>query len=364
MKKSLLLPILVLLLNLCAYAQEEKTPPLHSNEAQTLINQLNSSREKGTLFGQEDTLAYGIGWKTTPDKAWNSDVYRSSGQFPAIYGWDLGHVTTNKNIDGVPFEHIRQWILQVHKKGGINTISWHARNPVTGESAWVKSNEPGYIHDILPEGSHHTEYMRKLEKVGDFLTSLKTENGTLVPIIFRPFHEFEGGWFWWTSVKNSPEDFIALWKLTVDYLRNERGLNNLLLCYNPNFYGLDVAENYYPGDEYVDLVGVDMYWHSHKRFTQRTDKALELLTKFAIQKGKIPCLSETGHGGIEADDGWWSDILLPLIENRKLAYVLVWRNDPEYTFFVPTPEMESSNDFKKFTENENLFMLNDLSIHK
>jgi len=333
--------------------------------AETLatFNRLNTLRQHYVLFGQQDTLAYGIGWENTSSDPWNSDVYRTAGDFPAVFGWDIGHIGEPKNIDGVPFADIRNWIIQVNQRGGINTVSWHHKNPVTGGSSWIERNDhSAYIRDILPGGPHNPQFAAELALVGDFLQSLTMADGTPVPIIFRPYHEFEGEWFWWTSANNSPEAFIALWRYTVDYLRNERGLHNLLFCYNPNFVDMDVARDYYPGDAYVDLIGVDIYWHNHFSYTLKSKARLARLISFARDKGKIPCYSETGHNYFEngQDDGWWSQILLPLLQNKGLAYVLVWRNAEDMHSFVPSPDIPAAQDFKTFTESDTILLLKDL----
>jgi mannan endo-1,4-beta-mannosidase len=72
-----------------------------------------------------------------------------------------------------------------------------------------------------------------LDRVADFFASCRGEHGELIPLIFRPFHEHTGSWFWWGAAHASDEEFIALWRFTVDYLRKERGFSHLLFAFSP-----------------------------------------------------------------------------------------------------------------------------------
>ena len=95
--------------------------------------------------------------------------------------------------------------------------------------------------------------------MGDFLESLKDENGKLVPVIFRPWHENNGSWFWWGQKLCSDEEYKSLWNLLQDYLTG-RGLDNLLWSYSPNLDGNWTTERFmarYPGNDRVTLIGED-----------------------------------------------------------------------------------------------------------
>lgn len=224
------------------------------------------------LFGHQDDLAYGVHWdRRTESLARESGVQRSdvrsvTGSYPAVYGWDVGDIgnsdTVAVNLDSVPFEAMKAWMIEGYERGGVITVSWHMDNPVTGGSSW---DTTAAVSKLLPDSSHHEEFVAMLDRFARFADDLKTGfwkrlglGGHHVPIIFRPFHEMNGDWFWWGVA--SPEDYKALWRFTVEYLREEKNLHHLLYAYSPDiFQGRHGYLRYYPGDEYVDVLGYDDY---------------------------------------------------------------------------------------------------------
>ena len=106
-----------------------------------LYNTLFSLAERGILLGHQDDLAYGIGW--VDDGTYRSDVEMVTGDHPALFGWDLGmlEMQSDANLDGVPFEAMRRNALWAAQRGGVNSFSWHGRNPLTGGDSWDVSSD-------------------------------------------------------------------------------------------------------------------------------------------------------------------------------------------------------------------------------
>ena len=183
-----------------------------------LYQQLWKLRQKGIMFGQQDALAYGVNWRYEEGR---SDIKDVTGDHPAIYGWDLGGTEHNSpnDIDGVPFDKMKKWISEIYNRNGVNTISWHMDNPFTGKNAWDIT--PNSFASILPKGTKHDLYKKWLDNSIVFFNSIKGKDGKKVPILFRPFHELTGNWFWWCQNNGSPEEYCKLWKFTVDYLKNK-----------------------------------------------------------------------------------------------------------------------------------------------
>ena len=98
----------------------------------------------------------------------------------------------------------------------------------------------------------HERWMRQLDDLADGLQVLQTAG---VVVLWRPLHEMNGGWFWWGA--QEPKDFVAVWRQLFDYFTEVKGLHNLIWVYSPN-HGVNAAD-YYPGDAYVDLTGIDAY---------------------------------------------------------------------------------------------------------
>ena len=317
------------------------------------------------LFGHQDDLAYGVTWKTSTEN--RSDIKDVCGAFPSVFGWDISKLGQREyNIDSVDFEQMKNWIIDVYEMGGVNTISWHADNFLTGGDSWDVGKN--VIKTILPNGEKHEAYKAKLDEVAVFFKSLKTRNLFFkknIPIVFRPFHEHTGSWFWWGQPHCTPEEYRALWKFTVTYLRDEKKVNNLLYSYSPDVFK-DKAHylECYPGDEFVDVLGLDDY-HDVNPQNDPTEltRRLRLLVEMAEEKGKVAAMTETGFEAIPEKD-WWTNHLLEHIATdsvaQKIAWILVWRNDRADHHYAPYPDHLSAPDFIQFTKDPIIMMRNQL----
>jgi len=166
------------------------TDPKATKETVKLYQNLMKLQQKGIMFGHQDDLAYGHGWVYEEGR---SDVKDACGDYPAVYGWELGHLELGDaySLDSVHFDKIQAWIKTVNKRGGVNTISWHLRNPLTGGTSWDVSSKE-VVKSILPGGEKHELFKGYLDQLANFMLNLKTEDGKYIPILFRPFHEHTG----------------------------------------------------------------------------------------------------------------------------------------------------------------------------
>jgi mannan endo-1,4-beta-mannosidase len=331
------------------------TDPDATKRTQALFTNLHLLSGKRILFGHQDDLAYGVGWKRVKD---SSDVKAACGDYPAVYGWELGHLENDgsvQNLDSVRFDDMQRWIREGYQRGGIITVSWHMNNPKTRGSAW--DTVGGGARLWLPGGAQHAEYDRILDKFAEFVHPLKS-GGFLfkkqIPIIFRPFHEMTGGWFWWGHGHTPAADYIALWQYTVHYLRDVKKLHNLLFAWTPaeHFETKQEFLEFYPGDNWVDLMGIDNYGDMQPDPDSRMhfQKHMKTLVQEADRRGKIAVLSETGAEGIK-NEGWWTNVLLQNLlsdpDTRRIVYALVWRNANKKHHYAPFPGHPSHPDFKK-----------------
>ncbi|MEN9909781.1 MAG: hypothetical protein RLZZ540_2930 [Bacteroidota bacterium] len=324
-----------------------------------LLENLKNLTHKGVLFGHQDDLAYGNGWAYVDG---NSDVKRVVGDYPAVYGWDLGHIELGDslNLDGVSFKKIKLYAQEVYKRGGINTFSLHGTNPYNGKSAWDTTST---IKHLLKEPKFMAEYHKDLDKVAAFLVSLKDKNGNMIPIIYRPLHELTGSWFWWGKKQTSPEDFKTFWRLTIDYLKS-KGVNNALYAYSTaEFKSKEEFLERYPGDEYVDIIGFDAYQTNPKEgefFVKSSQKQLIILNEIGKEHNKLVALTEAGIEQIP-DPKWWTEVLLPIVEDANVSYVLLWRNGRPDHYYVPYPGQVSASDFELFYKNPKVLFQKDLT---
>ena len=329
-------------------------------KTQELLINLHEIAEHGFMFGHQDDQAYGVGWK---EEKGRSDVKETAGSFPAVHGWDVGsRLSEDYNLDQVKFDNMRKWVKKAYKMGTINTFSWHLDNLTTGGNSWDKTPS---VPDLLPGGSKHAEFNEQLDLLAELFHSMNSWFQP-IPIIFRPWHEHNGDWFWWGKGNVSEEDYIALFRYTVDYLKDEKDVHHLLYAFSPDRSRLRLdtipEQNYlwgYPGDDYVGIIGIDNYGDvgraggpdSEEKQAENFVESLKLITQIARDKGKVAALTETGLEGVTRPD-WFTEVILNPIkangDDIAIAWVLVWRNANTTHHYAPYPGHLSVPDFKKF----------------
>ncbi len=339
-----------------------------TSQTVNLYHNLKTLQLKGTMFGHQDDLAYGVGWKYVPGK---SDVKEVTGDYPAVYGFELGRLEIDQpvNLDSVPFDKMKNYIREVYDRGGVVTLSWHLNNPLTGKTAWDPA--PGTVASILPGGIKNELYKTWLDKVANFILSLKGKNGEYIPIIFRPFHELNGNWFWWGKDHCTPEELKELWHFTVSYLRDTKNIHQLLYAYNTDRFSS--KEEYllkYPGDEWTDITGFDIYQRKsgadgNAEFIKDADKMFTMLEEIAFEKNKIPALTEFGYGRVP-DSTWWTNVFYKALGYHKISYALTWRNagyksSGEVEYYLPYKGQVSENDFIKFYNEPDILFQKDVT---
>jgi len=355
---SLLGRYAVLLLSFCFTLIQPVTA--ETTIRQQGIARLQSLQARGIMFGHQDDPFYGVSW------AWDkgrSDVLEVAGDYPAVMGFELGGIemADEKNLDSVPFTRIREELLAHVKRGGVVTISWHPRNPLTGGTSWDVSDTT-VVRSILPGGSCHLKFIHWMKRLSTFLQSLRGADGQAVPVIFRPWHENNGSWFWWGQRLCSDSEFHALWCMLQDHLLAD-GLDNLIWSYSPNVGGFD--EQFfltrYPGDDRVDLIGLDAYQqpNGEESFIRQINNDLRVLCSYAQRANRLVALTECGYQNIP-DPSWWTRVLKPQIQQYPILYFLVWRNADKRQFFGPAPGMANTPDFLRMIKDKRILMLKDL----
>ena len=324
-----------------------------------LENRLRELQKLGYMYGHQDDTFYGLTWEWDYGK---SDILATVGDYPAVMGFDLGGIEKGdaKNLDSVPFTRIHDELLAHVKRGGIVTISWHPRNPLTGGTAWDVSSDQ-VVKSILPGGSRHQLFKLWMQRVASFMKSLKDEEGNYVPVIFRPWHENNGSWFWWGQKLCTDCEYLSLWNMLQDYLTTE-GLTNLLWSYSPNLDGGWTEERFlkrYPGNDRVTLIGEDAYqWGTEEDFVKQATSDLDFISRFAEKNGKLYALTECGYKNIP-DATWWTRVLKPVMDKYQLSYFLTWRNYKK-EYFGPAPQQVSAKDFKKLYKANNTLFLREI----
>jgi mannan endo-1,4-beta-mannosidase len=371
-KQALFTLILLLSLFSCKQKPADEQPcpidPQATQETLDLYHRLFGLLDQGIMVGHQDALAYGHAWYKEPGR---SDLKDVSGDYPAVIGWELGHIElgAEMNLDSVYFADMKHYVKETYERGGISTFSWHGDNIATGNTAWDCAQD-SVVRSILPQGSNHTQFLTWLDQLAAFFGDLKDDSGTLIPVVFRMYHEHSGAWFWWGSKQCTPSEYKQLWTMTVKYLRDTKNVHNLLFSYSPSE---TKDENQYleryPGDEYVDMVAFDCYFSGEvtdvniASYQENMRRNLQIVTTYAKKANKIPTIGETGMESIP-DSAYFTQVVYPVIKDYKISWILFWRNAWEPThqkhFYAPFAGHPSAPDFNVFVKNTQILMNTDI----
>ena len=200
-----------------------------------------------------------------------------------------------------------------------------------------------------------------MNRVTVFLKSLTDNKGNPIPVIFRPWHENNGSWFWWGQNNCTDDEFHALWNMLQDHV-NKQLPTSIVWSYSPNLDGMWTETRFlkrYPGDSRVDLIGNDAYqWGTEADFKAGVTADLKFISTFASQHCKLIAMTECGYQN-SPDATWWTRVFKPLIENYPVCYFLPWRNYKK-EHFGASKDAKTAEDFKAWAKDKRLLLLNDI----
>ena len=328
--------------------------------AEEMRMRLDTLQHQGLMYGHQDDPFYGVTWSWEDGR---SDTKELVGDYPAVMGFDLGGIELGDsvNLDTVPFEWIRNEAIAHYSRGGFITFSWHPRNPRTGGNAWDVSDTT-VVHSILPGGDLHDKFEGWMANVAAFLKTIKTADGISIPFVLRPWHEYNGSWFWWGQRLCSDDDYKALWCMFQDYMNKEMP-RNILWGFSPNLQGDWTEEDFlrrYPGNDRVDLIGCDAYqWGTEEDFVTGFTADVAFLSGYAMSAKKIFAVTECGMQNSPTPD-WWSRIFMPCIDPYTVCYFLPWRNW-HADHFGASKDVSTADDFKNLYKAKRFKILPDIA---
>lgn len=232
------LPVAVLcLVLLCraAWAVQPANPNLDA-PARRVLAYLES------VYGKQVLCGYNV-YVHTPDD------YEQTGKQAAIWGRDIRWLGEVAEVA----EHVR-------RHGYILTLHWHWF--FDEDSAWTgRRKTPVDVGRMVTPGT--PEHRKALEEMAAAADKLQVLEDAGIPVLWRPLHEIDGGWFWWTD-RNTPENTAKLWRMMFDFFTRERKLDNLIWVYSAGVGSkekkpVEYRRRFYPGPEYVDISGIDIY---------------------------------------------------------------------------------------------------------
>ena len=333
-------------------------------ETKALFANLWAVAEKGWMFGHHDDLWYGRYWYNEPGK---SDTKLVCGDYPAVFSVDFAEIMDNRYASDANAIR-RRVILEARERGEVILACMHLNNPKTGGDSWDNSSN-AVVKEILTEGSAtRKKYLEWLDRGAEFALNLKDARGNLIPVILRPYHEHTQGWSWWGSSCTTATEFVSLWQFTIRYLRDTKGVHNFLYAISPQMdedYQGDTKGRLlfrWPGDDWVDFIGMDCYHGTNNKAFESNLKALEALS----QEKRKPCgVTEDGKESF-TEDNFWSQYLVGPLGAKRISMVTMWRNkyvgnnESDKHYYSVYPGHPSEADFRKMYDDPRSLFSGDL----
>ena len=329
-----------------------------------LYSNLWAIREKGWIFGHQNDLLNGRKWQYTEG---GSDTRDVCGDYPGIYAVDVasfmdGRTVPLQTLDENPVK--LRTIKEAYDRGMVVMACMHLNNPLTGGDSWDNSSNQ-VAAEILKAGSEtNLLFNTWLDNLAQLAKDLKGSDGVQIPIILRPFHEHGHEWSWWGSTCTTAAEYVALWRYLVDGMKS-RGVHSFIYAISPAINNKATSESDFlirwPGDEYVDFIGMDVYIGLNNTVFLNN---LKLLKSLSDTKLKPAGVTEIGVEGFQSATYWTDNIAAPMA-GRKMSMLVTWSNkyDPTgqgkvyYSVFPGHPSEES---FRTMYSRSDTFFCEDL----
>ena len=302
----------------------------------------------------------------------NSNIKDITGSISGIFGIDtlaIGGCELGISDPNLAIERSVDLCLNAANQGAIITVSTHMPNfgsknikklpdgtyDFTKCDFMDSKDLSGTAKDILPGGKNNEAFNAYIDMIGKFALKLQEKN---IPILFRPFHENNGSWFWWGGDNMKPQDSIKLFRYLADRLKAQ-GVHNLIYVYSPNGPATDEKTymSRYPGDDYVDVLAVDYYddyvttpAKFREDFFKQLNTSCQLITKIAKEHNKLSAIAETGTRVMKKDNSNYDGLLTkdnPIVGhdwfkqvgqiaiNNDMPYYLLWANYSQFNCYTP-----------------------------
>ncbi|MCR5427340.1 MAG: beta-mannosidase [Lachnospiraceae bacterium] len=313
--------------------------PNASDNVRRLMSYLADIYGKQTLSGQFcDT-----GWHGKEFTV----VNKVTGKNPAVLGLDFIEYSPSRVANGST-SRATDFAIDFWKNGGIVNFCWHWNAPEKYlKDPWYSGFYTQYTTIDLKKimnGEDAEGYELLMEDIDAIAQQLLILQENDVPVIWRPLHEASGGWFWWGA--SGPEAYKQLYILLYDKLTNEYGLNNLIWLWN----GQSAA--WYPGDQYVDIIGWDIYPGEHEYGSQ-----------IGTFLKSVECAENETKMVVLSENGCVPDPELMLRDGAMWGYWCTWGGEfvaGNTAVYVYSDQYTESEALAKFYENDIVITLDEL----
>jgi mannan endo-1,4-beta-mannosidase len=240
---------------LAAATHIEPVNPNATPEARALLREIAGISGHFTLTGQHNFPNH--------VSRWSDRIYDLTGKLPAIFGQDFGF-SGGEDKDSVEGRSsMIEEAERQYRNGAVIALTWHAVRPTDDEPVTFRDSVQGHLTDLewnellTPGTELYNRWVEQVDVIAGYLRRLQ-ETG--VPVLFRPYHEMNGNWFWWGG-RLGEGGSAALYRQLYDRFVNVHHLNNLIWVWNVNSPSENAGSitSYYPGSRYADIVTMDIY---------------------------------------------------------------------------------------------------------
>ena len=303
----LIAAILAGFLGRAAWAQTAPVPvnPHASPEARALLAYLDSISGTATITGQHNYPNDG--------SRWTDLAYDLTGKYPGLFGEDFGFSAGDDKDSVLSRPAMIEEVKRQYKNGSVIALTWHEVRPTDDEPVTFRDSVQGHLTDyewqqlLTPGTPLYNRWCAQVDVIAGYLRQLRDAH---VPVLYRPYHEINGGWFWWGG-RPGKDGSAALYRQLYDRFVNVHHLDNLVWVWNvnaPNPEWPPIAD-YYPGAQFADVVTMDIYGEFKQEY---------YTSMLALANGKPIALAEVGGlpspDVLERQPRWtyfmcWSEII-------------------------------------------------------
>ncbi|MGA7341642.1 MAG: glycosyl hydrolase [Terracidiphilus sp.] len=290
-----------------AFAQAPDAQPVNSGAtpaARALLGDLDNLSGHATISGQHN-------FPNTVSR-YSDRVYDLTGQYPGLFGQDFGFSGGDDKDSTLGRPSIIEEAIRQYRNGAVIALTWHAVRPTDDEPVTFRDSVQGHLTDwewrqlLTPGSDLYNRWCRQVDRIAGYLKELQDAG---VPVLFRPYHEMNGDWFWWGG-RPGPDGSAALYRQLYDRYVHLHRLNNLIWVWNvnsPNGSSAGPIADYFPGAAYVDVLTMDIYGPYRQEFY-----------------ASMVALADPLHKPIALAEVGAMPTLATLAEEPRWAYFMMW----------------------------------------
>jgi mannan endo-1,4-beta-mannosidase len=239
-------------------AQQPNASPVDPDatpEARSLLREIDSISGQGTLSGQHN-------FPNTVSR-YSDRILELTGSYPAIFGQDFGFSAGEDKDSILGRPSMTAEVIRQYHRGAVIALTWHAVRPTEDEPVTFRDSVQGHLTDwewqqlLTPGTELHARWEKQVDRIAGYLSELQDAG---VPVLFRPYHEMNGNWFWWGG-RPGPQGSQELYRQLFDRYVHIHRLHNLVWVWNVNAPSVNAGpvDRYFPGDAFADVLTMDIY---------------------------------------------------------------------------------------------------------